>query len=116
MRSPKHSGNILFIILIVVALFAALSYAITTGTRTSTKNVNTEQLDLLAAQIVEYGNNIENAIMRLMVSHGCSDTEISFHRPPFIGSDIYYNPNAPTDFSCHIFTLTEGQSLTEKKR
>ena len=49
----KESGNVLFLILIAVALFAALSYAATKSNQSGT-NVTKERTQTEAAQILQY--------------------------------------------------------------
>ncbi len=99
-----ESGNALFLILIAVALFAALSYAITQS-GSGGGSVDREQEMLAAAQIIQYVGAIEQTITRLRLVNGCSDTEISFENSTVSG---YVNPNAPIDKSCHIFDPAGG--------
>ena len=103
----RQSGNALFLILIAVALFAALSYAVTQSGRGG-GSIDKENAEILAAQVMQYGAQVEQIITRLKVIPGCSDTEISFERSPFDGSDVYYNSNSPLDFSCHVFHANGG--------
>ena len=60
----KQSGNVLFLILIAVALFAALSYAVTQSTRGG-GNANAEQLALKAAELINQSNHIRTTALRL---------------------------------------------------
>lgn len=110
-----QNGNVLFLILIAVALFAALSYSITASTRSGGGNTGSEKVDLQVSQLFQYASGIENAILRLRVSHGCDASQISFERTPFDGSDItYVNANSPANFRCHVFHPNGGgQSYIE---
>lgn len=61
----KHqSGNALFLILIAVALFAALSYALTSSGRGS-GNIDREQADIIAARILSQISDWESRRQRL---------------------------------------------------
>lgn len=108
----SQSGNALFLILIAVALFAALSYAVTNSGRGG-GGIDKEQASIYAAEIVQYANLIQTTVRRLKVINGCSDNEISFWKDSSgngveDGGDVYYNSNAPIDRSCHIFQPGEG--------
>lgn len=94
----RQKGNALFLILIAVALFAALSYAITQGSRGSGGiEKEQEQLDTAVNQqctaYVERGENV------LQVIGGCSVGQISYELPDGRNS----NSSAPLDKSCHLF-------------
>lgn len=101
----KHSGNVLFLILIAVALFAALSYAILQSSRTGGDGVAKDKAKLYAAQFVQYGNEVEQAISRIRV----------INRTPEYGLDVVspvtWNATANATCAtnaCKIFHLEGG--------
>lgn len=103
------SGNILFLILIAVALFAALSYAVTQTNRSSSDGLSKDKAKLAASSLIQYTTQLEQAITKMKLFNSCSDNQISFERAPFDGSDTnYVNPNAPSDFKCHLFHTSGG--------
>lgn len=99
-----QSGNVLFLILIAVALFAALSYAVTTSNRGG-GDIDREKVQMQAVQIVSYTSAIHAAITRMTLIKGCSEREISFENSLVSG---YVNANAPIDKSCHVFHKNGG--------
>ncbi len=101
----NERGNILFLILLAVVLFAALSYAVTSATRGDGKNASGEKAELVASQIMQQAFNLENVITRLRVSGGCKDNEISFENPTVSG---YTNANTPVDGHCKVFDPAGG--------
>jgi len=101
----KERGNVFFYILLAVALFAALSYAVSRNNTGSTNIFDEEQAKLAAQEIIEYGNTVANAVQKLRL-RGCSDTEISFEND--LSSIDYSNTGSPTDESCHIFKSNGG--------
>lgn len=104
-----QKGNILFLILIAVALFAALSYAVTGSSRTSSNAISDDKAKIAASQIIQYATMIEQAISKMRLINGCTETQISFERPPFDGSDTKYNNiSAPSDKSCHVYHSNGG--------
>jgi hypothetical protein len=60
-----ESGNVLFFILIAVALLAALSIAITQGSRDSSSGVTADKQRLLASEIIDYGDTVQKAVAML---------------------------------------------------
>jgi len=79
LNKKKQSGNILFLILIAVALFAALSYAVTQSSR-SGGDASREANILNAAQIAQYPNLIRTAILRQTID-GIDPTAVRFNIP-----------------------------------
>lgn len=95
----KHqSGNALFLILIAVALFAALSYAITQSSRGGA-GIDRELETIDTAVNQQCAASVDAGIMRLKLIGGCGTDEISYE----LASGVNANPEAPTDKSCHLF-------------
>lgn len=80
-----EQGNVLFLILIAVALFAALSYAVTQSSRSGGGSANNETSLISSATVTQYPASIRTAIIRMMVSNNIAASELQF--------------NAPSDFS-----------------
>ena len=103
-ENSGESGNVLFLILIAVVLFAALSFAITMSNR-SGSDVNTDMVRVAASQIIQSGIDIEAGVLRLRVSQAVSDADISFENPML---EDYENPGCTRD-QCRVFSPTGGQ-------
>lgn len=115
----NEKGNVLFLILIAVALFAALSFAITSSTRTTSGDTSKDKDSLVASQILQHGAAIQNALMRMKLINGCNDSGFSFANSvwkefpsggPYPNSQEVNFPNAPVNRSCHVFS-SEGGSV-----
>lgn len=74
-------GNVLFLILIAVALFAALSYAVTSSSRSGGGNANEETNLVNSAQITQYPSSVRTSLIRMMVSGGTDPTQFNFDQP-----------------------------------
>ena len=98
-------GNILFLILLAVVLFAALSYAVTRGERGQVKNASSEKSSTIASNIVQTGGLLENTVNRLRLTNSCKENQLSFDNPTVSG---YTNSAAPADKSCHVFDPAGG--------
>lgn len=73
-------GNVLFLILIAVALFAALSYAVTQSSRSGGGDAGKETNLVNSAQITQYPSGIRTAIVRMIIS-GADINELEFNPP-----------------------------------
>jgi len=79
----NQRGNVLFLILIAVALFAALSYAVTQSSR-SGGDAGRETNVLNSAQLAQYPNQIRTAILRQVID-GTAVTAVRFNEPADFG-------------------------------
>lgn len=104
-KIQNQRGSVFIYILVAIALFAGLSYAVSRGSRGGSTALTDEQAKLAAQEIINYGNTVANAVQKLRL-RGCSDTEISFENSQSV--DNYTNANAPSDNSCHVFDLAGG--------
>ena len=104
----SEAGNALFLILIAVALFAALSYAVTSSGRGGS-GIDKEQYSIIAARMVQHFGSMEQAINRMKIINGCSDEEISFEHAPLDGTDTARdNPVTGDNYECFIYHSDGG--------
>jgi hypothetical protein len=111
-HNPSHhdrqneKGNVLFYILIAVALIAALSYAVAQSSRGSTNALSEERANLVVTEILDYANIVSSAVGQLKL-RGCKETHLSFENSVYTG---YTNVTvgAPTDDSCDVFHINGG--------
>lgn len=101
---PHEKGNILFLILLAVVLFAALSYAVTSSMRGGGNDATAEQTEMAVSEVLNYAAQVEAAVQRVSLSNGCGDTQISFQND-FVNQ--YTNPNAPGR-QCWVFDPAGG--------
>jgi hypothetical protein len=87
-----ENGNILFLILIAVALFAALSYAVTGSNRTTGNTVESEKSKLARGQVDSYMAMIETGKNKLALINNCSTIDYTIPKNQVAG-----------DKSCHLF-------------
>ncbi len=71
------SGNALFLVLIAVALFAGLSYAVTLTSRGG-GNVKKEELQLQASSIIQYTASVRAAVQRMILIGQIDENALSF--------------------------------------
>lgn len=102
--AKNERGNVLFIVLIGIVMFGALSFAVR-GSNTSRLKVDKEQEVLLIAGVMQYAQNIQAAVTNLRLT-GCSDTQISFDSTET--GTTYDNPFAPASGKCNVFASLGG--------
>ncbi len=76
----RERGNILFLILLAVVLFAALSYAVTRGERGQVKSISEEKAASYASVLLQRGALIENTVHR-MLANGVPPLQLSWQDP-----------------------------------
>lgn len=79
-QNNNEHGNVLFLILIAVALFAALSYAVTQSTRSGGGSADREQSLLGSATLTQYPTSLRTAVVRMLLS-GQDLKDLGFNAP-----------------------------------
>jgi hypothetical protein len=110
--SPRQtqSGNILWLVLISIALLGALTAMFARSSGTSDDTGKYERDAIHATSLMRYGAGLDSAVQNLL-ARGCSENELSFW---YIGDDtngngaddagdVSHNSTSPGDYSCHIF-------------
>ena len=100
MISKPESGNVLFIILIAVALFGALNFVVGNMLRGGNPQAISEQkASILADEILAQARDIRQTVQNLRISNGCGDDDISFENPITAG----YEHSPVADDECKVF-------------
>lgn len=79
MTKKQEAGNVLFLILIAVALFAALSYAVTQSSRGG-GNADSETSLIGASTVTQYPASLSTTVLRMSIS-GTSSDSVDFTIP-----------------------------------
>ncbi|AEP10240.1 hypothetical protein [Micavibrio aeruginosavorus] len=79
-KRSGERGNVLFLILIAVALFAALSYAVTQSTRSGSGDASGETNLISSAQLTQYPAGIRTSIVRMIIA-GAQVEDLLFNPP-----------------------------------
>lgn len=106
----KERGNILFLILLAIILFVALSYAVTQSLRGGGKDVSDEKAATVAAQIINAIGLQEPELMRFMERQKLGIHQIDFIGPHSTSGNSGNSPNCTTT-ACD-FWGTAGGSVT----
>lgn len=88
----RQSGNALFLILIAVALFAALAYAVTQSDRGGSNALKEERL-ISSARLTEIGADLQVATLRMKMS-GTPITDILLHEQATPDPELPCEPGA----------------------
>tara|TARA_B100000686_G_scaffold345572_1_gene430429 strand:- start:51 stop:740 length:690 start_codon:yes stop_codon:yes gene_type:complete len=106
----NERGNALFLILIAVALFAALSYAVTNSGRGG-GGIDREQASLAASQIMQFGASVEQALLRMRISGSVPVSEMDFRsdqRTLENGTAQPFENSNCTTVDCQLFHAQGG--------
>lgn len=81
MITKNNKGNVLFIILIAVALFAALTYVVSSSFRGGTSDITDEKARVGAGELLRSMDEISQGFHFLWTQRECSMDDISFEHP-----------------------------------
>ena len=104
----KNNGNALFLILIAIALFGALSYAVTNAGRGG-GNVDKETLKLSISTLVQQAGSIKTAVTRATLLNGLEPFELEFTNSVYKAyyNNQYDNPDCNSS-DCRVFDPDGG--------
>ncbi len=107
-NTQNAGGNALFIVMVLLVLFAGLYMAMSKSMRIDGgSSVNREKAALVATEMVSYGERVATTITILMMNKNCRDFHINFSNP-FIAAADYNNTMSPGNKSCHVFDAAGG--------
>lgn len=112
----NQQGNVLFMVLIAIALFGALTVNVMRSENVA-GSIHNESLSIQLYQLTDYASQIEQAVTDLMVQRGCALTELSFDhadRANYNTAEHYLNANSPSGNVCDIFA-TAGAGVPYKE-
>lgn len=106
----KEKGNVLFVILVAVALFALLSFVITKDNAGSDKMKNDDKDSLYASEIIAYGNSVKLVIEQMRTLKGISDNNEEGNGVLFSARDANSDYGDPdTQPSTEVFNINGGK-------
>ncbi len=106
-KRSYEQGNALFLILIAVALFAALSYAVTNSTRSGGGVSSLTETELIKTSVIaQRGAQIKTAIDRMKIIHGVQNWEICFDHANWGHNN--YNYSSCNNVETNIFNSEGG--------
>lgn len=94
----NQRGNVLFLILIAVVLFAALSYAVTQSSRGG-GDASSEKESIQVSQLFQYGTTMSTAMLRMSL-RGVGDTDYCFYTG---SNNATYNHASCSDDTNNVF-------------
>jgi len=101
----NQSGNVLFMILIAIVLFGALSFTVANMMNSGNTNyVGEEKAKLYASEIIDYNRKLKQAVQNLRISEGCDATEISFAN----STNAFFDHSSGPRDACKIFSASGG--------
>ncbi len=92
-KRRNEAGNVLFLILIAVALFAALSYAVTQSSRSGAGGTDGESALVNSATVTQYPASVRTAIVRMIIN-GTTIDQMNFDPPSQFSSTCDAAPAA----------------------
>lgn len=116
--TSSQKGNVLFLILIAVALFAALAYAVTASSRGEKTSTTTEIGDVTAGRILNFATALQAGVLRLSTIKGVPPAELKYNNDvstSIDGSTYFMGAmGTPSDPSLYVFHPQGGGVVAQK--
>ena len=103
-QARSQSGNVLFIILIAVALLGILTAVVQSGSNSESSNIDDESLSIKISQTQSYVAELERAVLYIM-RQAVSESDIRFALPNDDSTDYGDIDAANGDGQTHIFQV-----------
>lgn len=109
-----QQGNVLFLILIAVALFAALSYAVSLYNRGGQESAAREKEGVTAGKFLQYISRAKINFDRMMIGGNCTTRQVTFENSisqwasNALVHPIGQNASAPPSKRCHFYDSAGG--------
>lgn len=112
----KERGNILFLILLAIILFAALSYVVTSSTRvTDQRGMGREAADAALSTMLGWFGTLDAAVLRLSTTGGVDILKIDFrdaaNKNQNYSGSYSYNGDLCSDPSCELYSPAGGGAI-----
>lgn len=97
----SSDGNVLFIILIAVAIFGALAYAVVSGGKGQKASLSAEQARIAATEMIQFGDSIRIATDKMIAVGGVADTAATLFAATDAHADYGVSGTTPSDEVFH---------------
>ena len=99
----KESGNVLWFVLLTIALLGMLTFVVSRNSSTVNQSGSAEQNRIRAAALLRYTKSIETAVQKMVLNDGISENDLDFVA---LGA-AHDNPNCNDSF-CEVFHVEGG--------
>ncbi len=114
----NSKGNVLFLILIAVALFAALSYAVTQSTRSGGGNASAEQVQLRAGELISYMTGVQARVSRMLLTGNVNVLNLATASPVYTlgpvgtqSANCWNDNTSCTGTACQVFNTGNPEGV-----
>lgn len=121
-KSRSQSGSAIFIVLVGIALFAALSFVVAQSLRVSgnqSTNADQEKLELQMTELSQFFEAVRVKVNTMIQVDGVYDLTLSFKNDVYkngMGVDLCQNDNAScTEKSCMVFSPENPHGIVPAK-
>jgi len=105
MKRSRESGNVFFIVMLGVVLFAALMFTFSRSARQGGENMSSRKTEAIVSDLLSYSQSVARATNRVMSSGKYSEADLDFDNGVVAG---YANAGCGADTECKIFNPAGG--------